>query len=389
MDPSEAAQLAEHCLPALRAKGVCDVQTVGSVNVQRIAGVWTGEGGIARVTLQQKDTAACSFVAKSIGSYKQCDAMSLQDHWSYYNEMSFYESDLPDRMFKAGALCPLPLHVQRKGSGSSGRKASRVSSSDSSARMQELLRRFRVRQDGEEEMDLGVICMTELKGTSWRPSSERTRDALTWLARLHALFWGSERANAAVAEGVSDQTGFWHFDNRQIEFGNMSAKSPLKLAAAAIDARLKADTMQTMCHGDPKGANIMWDQDQGILMYDFQWFGKGPPTKDLAYFFATAAMNRGSWNQGEEQELLQFYHRELCGLLEKQGDTPPTLERLSETYRLAVVDYRRWVEGGFAWGNMALLDGHTEAFFQTLTAGGQKLTCEADYHRRIFECFPP
>lgn len=332
-------------------------------------------------------------MAKAIGSYKNCDPMQLQDHWSYYNEMCFYETHIPDSMCRAGALCPRPLFVSRGASGESrqdGRKVSRAASSPASDRMQMLLRRHQVRpEDGGEEKDTGIICMTKLNGGSWRPSAEKTKAALTWLARLHALFWGSERTNAAVAAGVSDQAGFWHLDNRQIELGRMSSKSPLRLAAAGIDARLRADSMQTMCHGDPKGANIMWDAEQGILMYDFQWFGKAPPTKDLAYFFATAAMNRGSWNKAEEQELLTYYHKELCQLLEAQGDEKPTFEKLLVTYRLAVVDYRRWIEGGFAWGNMALIDGHTEEFFKTLTEGGRKLASEAEYRERIFECFPP
>ena len=42
----------------------------------------------------------------------------------------------------------------------------------------------------------------------------------------------------------------------------------------------EADKMQTMCHGDPKGANIMFDEEQGISFYDFQWFGKAPPSKE-------------------------------------------------------------------------------------------------------------
>lgn len=40
--------------------------------------------------------------------------------------------------------------------------------------------------------------------------------------------------------------------------------------------------MQTMCHGDPKGANIMYDEEHGVSFYDFQWFGKAPATKARA-----------------------------------------------------------------------------------------------------------
>ena len=32
----------------------------------------------------------------------------------------------------------------------------------------------------------------------------------------------------------------------------------LRLAARAIDLRLKADPLQSVCHGDAKGANIMY-----------------------------------------------------------------------------------------------------------------------------------
>ena len=52
----------------------------------------------------------------------------------------------------------------------------------------------------------------------------------------------------------------------------------LKLAARAIDLRLKADAMQTVCHGDAKGANIVFATGEGgraiPLAHDFQYCGK-------------------------------------------------------------------------------------------------------------------
>lgn len=51
-------------------------------------------------------------------------------------------------------------------------------------------------------------------------------------------------------------------------------------SVSAHAAEAEADKMQTMCHGDPKGANIMHDEEAGIAFYDFQWFGKAPPAKD-------------------------------------------------------------------------------------------------------------
>lgn len=42
----------------------------------------------------------------------------------------------------------------------------------------------------------------------------------------------------------------------------------------------QADKMMTMCHCDPKGANIMYDETEGVSFYDFQWFGKAPASKE-------------------------------------------------------------------------------------------------------------
>ena len=80
-----------------------------------------------------------------------------------------------------------------------------------------------------------------------------------------------------------------------------------------IDLRLKADPMQAVCHGDAKGANILYCTGEGgeavPLVYDFQYCGKGCVAKDLAYFFNVEA------SASEEQALLRRYHAELSGLL--------------------------------------------------------------------------
>eukprot|EP00929_Paragymnodinium_shiwhaense_P098585 TRINITY_DN60070_c0_g1_i1.p1 TRINITY_DN60070_c0_g1~~TRINITY_DN60070_c0_g1_i1.p1 ORF type:complete len:434 (+),score=62.02 TRINITY_DN60070_c0_g1_i1:121-1302(+) len=393
MDAEAAKMLAQQSLATLRSKGVTAMQSVESADARLIQGVWTGAGGITEVTVRSdSDAAACEFVAKSIGSYRKVrDDFGLQDHWSYYNELIFYESELPDRIFAAGALCPRPLFVSRKSGDaeSSARKFLKLSDSPTMSRIQKKLRHYRViAEDGSDQQDEGVICMTKLAGGRWRANLEGTHAALSWLARLHALFWGKARTDSAIGAGVSDQACFWHFDNRQLELNRMSPDSRLRLAASGIDARLKADAMQTMCHGDPKGANIMWDEDEGLSMYDFQWFGKAPPTKDLAYFFATAALNGRGWKQDKEEAFLRHYHGVLSGLLASQGDSPPTFEYLFSSYRLAVVDYGRWIEGAFCWGNMDLIQGHTAELWRAL-GDCSTLKSEADYRERMFACFPP
>merc|ERR1712217_577416 len=99
---------------------------------------------------------------------------------------------------------------------------------------------------------------------------------------------------------------------------------------------------------------------------------------DLTYFFATAALNGGRWDRAQEEKSLRFYHSLLCNLLEAQGDEPPSFEYLHDSYRLACFDYRRWQEGGFSWGNVALLDGNADYVMSKLSAKGTPET-EAEY----------
>ena len=56
----------------------------------------------------------------------------------------------------------------------------------------------------------------------------------------------------------------------------------LRLAARAIDERLKADPMQSVVHGDPKDANFYFAADGTPQLYDFQYCG-ACPAKDVAY----------------------------------------------------------------------------------------------------------
>lgn len=350
METAAAAQLAQRCLPALQRKGLGKMQAIASVSSRRLQALWTGVGGVDEVIVKGDDGTVCSFIAKSIGSHKDLanDELALVDHMSYYNEATFYEQDLASRMCRASALCPEGLLVDRR--------------------------------DGGEI----TICMTKLTGQGFARNEQQTKAALTWLARLHALFWG-EGADAVVAAGSSKQACFWHLDTRQIELNRMAAKDPLRLAAVGIDARLKADKMQTMCHGDPKGANIMWHEAEGVSFYDFQWFGKAAASKDLAYFMGVAAGGAGS--REAERALLGHYHTELCKLLGTQD--APEFEYLWASYHLALCDLGRWMRGGFSFGNTRLIFGHVEELLSTLHRGGAPLASEEEYRERIFDAFPP
>eukprot|EP00913_Durusdinium_trenchii_P026209 g24588.t1 len=198
LDAQKLQQLEE--LQRLGEDSVRKVVEIESAKPRNLILVWTGMGSVDEVQVTGKGESA-SFVVKSVGSHKKIDdELALVDHMSYYNEATFYEQDLSERICAAGALCPKPLLVDRT-----------------------------------EDGDL-TICMTKLPGRGFSRSPEQTHLALQWLARLHALYWG--KADEAI------------------ELRRMP-QDVLRWAAKGIDERLQADKMQTMCHGDPKGANIM------------------------------------------------------------------------------------------------------------------------------------
>mmetsp|Transcript_19299 Transcript_19299/g.54318 ORF Transcript_19299/g.54318 Transcript_19299/m.54318 type:complete len:172 (+) Transcript_19299:2-517(+) len=158
-----------------------------------------------------------------------------------------------------------------------------------------------------------------------------------------------------------------------------------KLAAAGLDARLKADAMQTVCHGDPKDMNMLFAEDGAIAFVDFQWTGKAPPAKDVAYCLACAA---SGCSPSEEQELLSYYHGELTSSLVEQGDQPPSLEYFQTSYHVAMCDLARWMAGWGWWGNVRLLKGHAELLLGKLGLDPEE-AAEAECERRLFSLYPP
>eukprot|EP00438_Fugacium_kawagutii_P024425 Skav203306 [mRNA] locus=scaffold2587:58636:65433:- [translate_table: standard] len=139
--------------------------------------------------------------------------------------------------------------------------------------------------------------------------------------------------------GLAERACFWDLTRRHIELRRMS-KDALRHAAHGIDARLQADKMQTMCHGDPKGANIMYDEEEGISFYDFQWFGKAPASKEA---------------------------KSIC---------PPAFEYLWDSYHLALCDLGRWMVGGFSFGNTRLIFRHVKELTTALAGLDSEAKCQ-------------
>lgn len=346
MEASEAIALAQRSLARFGAAGLPEVGAVQSVKSRSIARLWGGMGSVMEMAIQGGPT----FVVKRIRMPK--DARGIGDvrkRDSYEVEARFYSKGFAERLVAAGCTLPHPLHVQQ---------------------------------------DAGVlsICMARVEGRSGSMDESQTAAALAWLAKLHAAFWG-ERADAAVRDGLQPQGGYWYLDTRPDEHESMPTRGwegRLRLAARAIDARLKAEPMQTVIHGDAKDANMLFsaapDGSPTVTMYDFQYIGKAPPTKDLAY-----ALTCASNVPGAEEKMLRHYHAELSAALASQGDSPPTLDALRAPLALSYADLGRWMSGWGWWGND--ISGKIKAVLDQLD-GGTALASEAAYDEAVRRAFP-
>jgi len=161
----------------------------------------------------------------------------------------------------------------------------------------------------------------------------------------------------------------------------------LRRAARAIDKRLKADRHQTICHGDAKSENMLFEEDGTASMYDFQYVGKASPGKDLAYCLICTARELSSDCQAT---YLTHYLGELRPLLEARGDAAPSFDELQCCYFLSVCDLARWMVG---WNRQ-----YWRSFRSTLMSrceptlrlvdGGVLLSSEDAYVEAFFKVFP-
>ena len=118
----------------------------------------------------------------------------------------------------------------------------------------------------------------------------------------------------------------------------------MKLAARAIDERLKRDEMQCCIHGDAKDANMIFSEEDGeVSMYDFQYCGRAPPSVDLAYFLCVAVGDT-------DPEYVRYYHEQLVNKLD-ESTKPPTLKELKDSVALALCDFQRFMSGWGQWGS--------------------------------------
>eukprot|EP00448_Togula_jolla_P011473 CAMPEP_0170601028 /NCGR_PEP_ID=MMETSP0224-20130122/17641_1 /TAXON_ID=285029 /ORGANISM="Togula jolla, Strain CCCM 725" /LENGTH=353 /DNA_ID=CAMNT_0010925777 /DNA_START=33 /DNA_END=1094 /DNA_ORIENTATION=- len=351
MDTNERRSLVELCMSRFPLAGFpnFDAASITGIRSRQVARLWGGMGSIFDLRVSTQSTEDVVFVAKQIRLPENCTKIGdLRKKHSYDVEAAFYSNGHAERLIKAGCRLPFPLLV-----------------------------------DHSRENGL-TICMTKLQGEPGCLDEEQTKAALSWLARLHATYWGP-RADLAVEQGLQPQGTYWYLDTRPDELAAMPTRGwegRLRLAARALDLRLKAEPMQTIVHGDAKGANMLFAEEGGRLvamMYDFQYCGKAPPTKDLAYLFTCARLAPDA-----EERLLKFYHHEVSSVLERK-DVQPTLEGLQAALALSYCDLGRWMIG---WGFRRVdFKDKIQAVLDKLD-GGKMLASEEAYIDAVRREFP-
>ncbi len=161
-----------------------------------------------------------------------------------------------------------------------------------------------------------------------------------WLAAFHAENLGVD------PRGLWESGTYWHLETRPDELEELDDR-PLKEAAAAIDAKLKATPFRGLVHGDAKLANFCFGPDGSeVAAVDFQYVGGGCGMKDLAYFVGSCF--RDDEAERREEEVLTFYFTELRTFVERIGRDlcPDRLEAdWRPLYRVAWADFHRFMKG--------------------------------------------
>ena len=343
MDAAEGLALAKKASVRFAAAGLPPVEasSIESVATRSVARLWAGMGSVVELRLKPCNVV---IIAKKVTLPKRCDSIGdARKKASYEVEASFYEAHA-ERLVAAGCAVPRPLLVERRGDGV-------------------------------------TIVMTKLVGSSGSMDGAQTRRVLSWLAKLHGLYYGAAKADAAVREGLAAQGEYWYLDTRPDEHAAMPKRGwegRLRLAARAIDERLKADKHQTIVHGDAKSANMLFAKDGEPLLYDFQYVGKACCAKDLAYCLCCA-----SDAPDDDADLVAHYHGELCKAV--VPGPPPSRRAIDDALALSYADLGRWMSGWGWWGHD--LEAKIVAVLDKLD-GGTALENEGAYAAAMATAFP-
>ncbi|CAB9508193.1 Pfam:DUF227 [Seminavis robusta] len=228
-----------------------------------------------------------------------------------------------------------------------------------------------------------IIAMGELQQSpaasgGYNDENDNThKDVMAWLAKFHAATWQSTTTE------LQPVGSYWHLDTRPNEWQDMPRhgwEGRLKKAARAIDERLKRDPLQCLVHGDTKDANILYCDNNELAFCDFQYVGRGPPSRDLSYYFCSSHVD-------DYEELVQFYFDSLLQHLTARGITTaalPTRQQLDDSLELAFCDFCRFMAGWGYWGYD--LSKQVKVTLDKLD-GGKMLKTEQDYQEAMERVF--
>ena len=186
-----------------------------------------------------------------------------------------------------------------------------------------------------EDLDAaGFACRrSSVNQTEWQA-------CVRWLATFHVEQLG------VPTDGLWKSGTYWHLETRPDELDVLD-DLPLKNAASAIDAKLKASAFQTLVHGDAKIANFCFNPDGSeVAAVDFQYVGGGCGMKDLAYFVGSCFQDEEA--ERREDEVLSFYFKELREFLHRtENDLSPDEMEFDwrPLYRVSWADFHRFMKG--------------------------------------------
>lgn len=374
MDNATALRLAQECFPD---------DGITKVSLSSRARLWAGMGNIyeARCSTTDKTNKKKLMVKYIHPRLPKSGQLSIGDQRkldSYLVEANFYEFHAKLLLEDHNLPLPPPMHVER--------------------------------HLEDKSHPTIIICMGELLNS---PSTSQVDDddvddihtnVVKWLAKFHAATWHKSPSSSSVlgggggdsdgAAGVQGIGSYWHLETRPSEHADMPRygwEGRLKRAASAIDARLKRDPLECWVHGDTKDANILYTSGRDLAFCDFQYTGRGPPSRDLSYYFCSSHVD----DLDEQKMLLDIYYQDLIGYLTESNATAasgssqlqhtiPTRQQLDDSMELAFADFCRFMAGWGYWGYD--LSRQVKATLDKLD-GGKMLKTEDDYEQAVQKVF--
>lgn len=208
------------------------------------------------------------------------------------------------------------------------------------------------------------------------------RQALRYLANLHASMWGQEELLATVCTNLWPIACWWTLPKRgekelaqcidiwpqmlanwqQVfeEDASLPATNDLKTLgermvqhAAYISSCLHDATLKTLVHGDFKSANLFFEaQTRHVIAFDWQWSGVGLGVMDVANLLNTSVSMSLLHTDDQERELLQFYYDCLQERMQNLGTAFELHEMypfsaFERHYTLATLEYARVLISNF------------------------------------------